>query len=105
MGTRDEEEWFRKFYDGTFLIKGWKARMKEVLQPFSPAEKDKMREQLDSLGEKMGREWAKDNKVRRVDTPMLQKWGKDLQNAKEKGPDFLAETIRNLDTEVDDLLA
>ena len=105
MGTRDEEEWFRKFYEGTFLIKGWKSRMKEVLQPFSPAEGDKMRGQLDNLGEKIGREWAKDNKVRRVDTPMLQKWGKDFQEAKDKGPDVLAETIRDLNTEVDNLLA
>ena len=105
MGTKDEEEWFRKFYEGTFLIKGWKSRMKEVLQPFSPAERDKMRAQLDNLGEKMGREWARDNKVRRVDTPLLQKWGQDLLNAKKKGPDVLAETIRILDTEVDDLLA
>jgi hypothetical protein len=105
MGTRDEEEWFRKFYEGTFLIKGWKSRMKEVLQPFSPAERDKMRGQLDNLGEKIGREWAKDNKVRRVDTPMLQKWGKDLQNAKEKGADVLAQTIQDLNTEVDNVIA
>ena len=105
MGTRDEEEWFRKFYDGTFLIKGWKSRMKEVLQPFSPAEREKMSAPLDNLGEKIGREWAKDNKVRRVDTPMLQKWGKDLQEARDKGPDVLVETIRKLDTEVDNLLA
>jgi hypothetical protein len=104
MGTKDEEEWFRKFYEGTFLIKGWKSRMKEVLQPFSPAERDKMRSQLFNLGEKIGREWARDNKVRRVDTPLLQKWGQDLLNAKKKGPDVLAETIRILDAEVDHLL-
>jgi len=104
MGTKDEEEWFRKFYEGTFLIKGWKSRMKEVLQPFSPAERDKMRGQLDNLGEKIGREWARDNKVRRVDTPLLQKWGQDLLNAKKKGPDVLVETIRILDAEVDHLL-
>ena len=80
--------------------------MNEVLQPFSPAEKDKMRGQLDNLGEKIGREWARGQQgSRRVDTPMLQKWGKDLQNAKDKGPDALAETIRNLDTEVDHVLA
>ena len=105
MGTKDEEEWFRKFYEGTFLIKGWRSRMKELLQPFSPAERDEMRGLLDNLGEKMGREWARDNKVRRVDTPLLQKWGQDLLNAKRKGPDVLAETIRILDIEVDDLLA
>ena len=105
MGTKDEEEWFLKFYEGTFLIKGWRSRMKELLQPFSPAERDKMRGLLDNLGEKIGREWAKDNRVRRVDTPLLQKWGQDLLNAKRKGPDVLAETVQKLGTEVDDLLA
>ena len=105
MGTKDEEEWFRKFYEGTFLIKGWGSRMKELLQPFSPAERDEMRGPLDNLGEKIGREWAKDNRFRRVDTPLLQKWGQDLSNAKIKGPDVLAEAILKIDTEVDDLLA
>jgi len=105
MGTKDEEEWFHKFYEGTFLIKGWRSRMKELLQPFPSAEKEEMRGLLDNLGEKIGREWAKNNRVRRVDTPLLQKWGQDLTNAKRKGPDVLVEAIRNLDTEVDDLLA
>jgi len=105
MGTKDEEEWFHKFYEGTFLIKGWKSRMKELLQPFPSAEKEEMRDLLDNLGEKIGREWAKDNRVRRVDTPLLQRWGQDLTNAKRKGPDVLVEAIRNLDTEVDDFLA
>ena len=105
MGTEDEEEWFRKFYEGTFLIKGWRSRMKELLQPFPPAERDQIRDLLDNLGERIGREWARDNRVRRVDTPLLQKWGQDLSSARRKGPDVLAETIRNLDTEVDDLLA
>lgn len=105
MGTKDEEEWFRKFYEGTFLIKGWRSRMKELLELFSPDEIEEMRGLLDNLGEKIGREWARDNRVRRVDTPLLQEWGQDLKNAKRKGPDVLAEAIRNLDTEVDDLLA
>lgn len=64
-----------------------------------------MRGPLDSLGEKIGREWAKDNRVRRVDTPLLQKWGQDLRNAKREGPDVLAKAIMKLDTEVDELLA
>ena len=89
MGTKDEEEWFHKFYEGTFLIKGWRSRMKELLQPFPSAEKEEMRGLLDNLGEKIGREWAKNNRVRRVDTPLLQKWGQDLTNAKRKGPDVL----------------
>jgi hypothetical protein len=32
MAVKDEQEWFQKFYEGTFLIKGWKHRMKELLQ-------------------------------------------------------------------------
>ncbi len=104
MGIKNEEEWFRKFYEGTFLIKGWRSRMKELLQSFSPAQRDEMRDLLDKLGEKIGREWARDNRVRRVDTPLLQKWGQDLSNAKREGPDFLAQAIIKLDTEVDKLL-
>ena len=105
MGAKGEEEWFRKFYEGTFLIKGWRTRMKELLQPFSPAEKEKLQGLLDNLGERIGREWARDNRVRRVDTPLLQKWGQDLTKAKREGPEILAEAIRTLNTEVDDLLA
>ena len=105
MGTKNEEEWFRKFYEGTFLVKGWRSRMEELLRAFSSAERDKMHSLLDNLGEKIGREWARDNRVRRVDTPLLQQWGQDLRNARIDGPDVLVKAIRKLDTEVDNLLA
>ena len=105
MGTKNEEEWFRKFYEGTFLIRGWRSRMKELLEPFSPSEREEMTPLLAGLGEKIGREWARDNSVRRVDTPLLQKWGEDLRRAKRQGPKALARAIRDLDAQVNDLLA
>ena len=32
MSTQEEQEWYKKFYEGTFLAKGWKGRMEEILQ-------------------------------------------------------------------------
>jgi len=105
MATRKEQEWFRKFYDGTFLVKGWKARMDELLDAVPESDKASMRTLLADLGEKIGWEWAKDNRVRRVDTPMLQQWGENLRTAKGRGADALVREIRNIDEELDALLA
>jgi len=105
MGSKDEQEWFRSFYEGTFLIKGWKSRTKELLQAVPDADSEGMSDLLANLGEKIGREWAKDNRVRRINTAMIRQWGQDLRIAKQKGPDVLGEEIRRLDAEVDNILS
>jgi hypothetical protein len=104
MVAKDEEEWLRKFYEGSFLIPGWKSRMKELLRAVPDSEKDQMQALLSDLGEKIGREWAKDNRTRRIDNQMLQKWGDTLSTAKRKGPEVLTREIRKLETEVDNIL-
>lgn len=105
MTSKQEQAWFKKFYEGTFLVKGWKAQMKELLQDFQGDDKDALRDLLGNLGEKIGREWAKDNAVRRIDTPKLQQWGADLTSARKKGPDALTAQIRIIDETVDDMLS
>jgi hypothetical protein len=40
MATEKEQEWFRKFNDGTFLIKGWKSRMNELLDNIPHQDKE-----------------------------------------------------------------
>jgi hypothetical protein len=105
MATKDQQEWYKKFYEGTFLVKGWKARMNEVLKGLSPEDKGNMGELLENLGKKIGMEWAKPNDVRKIDTAQLQRWGKDLQKAKEKGAKSLATQIQQLDDEVNKELA
>jgi len=105
MGTKNEEEWFRKFYDGTFLVQGWKSRMKQILEGLPPGDREEMRGLLTALGEKIGREWARENKIRRIDTEMLQQWGQELMSAKRKGPRQLARQIHELAQEVKQLLA
>jgi hypothetical protein len=104
MATKKEKEWYKKFMDGTFVAKGWKSREKELLEDFEGSERDDMTLLLNGLGKKIGQEWAKDNDVRRIDTPMLQKWGDNLVSAKKQGPDMLAKEVKTIESKVDKLL-
>jgi hypothetical protein len=105
MLNKDQQEWYRKFHEGSFLVKGWKARMNEVLGNISPEDKGEMGKLLETLGEKIGMEWSRPNDVRRIDTAQLQRWGKDLQNAGLKGAEALSRQIQQLDEEVDKKIA
>lgn len=105
MVSKKEEDWFKKFQEGTFGVKGWKARTREILKPFASPEKETLQEELEELGEQIGREWAKDNDTRRIDTPMLQKWGKELVGVKEKGADHLRREIEKVKADVTSLLS
>ncbi len=104
MTAKDEQEWFQKFYEGTFLIKGWKHRMKELLQAIPDSDREKVKGLLEGLGQKIGREWARENQLRRIDTATLQKWGDDLRSAKRRGSSALVEEIRKLHQEVDGIV-
>lgn len=87
------------------LVKGWKYRMKEILDQIPDSQKHEVRPLLEQLGNKIGPEWAKENRARRIDTAMLQRWGDDLMAARSKGKDTLIETIYRIDRDVDLILA
>lgn len=105
MGTKREREWYRKFQEGTFLIRGWQSRKKEILEAIPTTEKETVDELLGKLGEKIGKEWARNRHVRRIDTATLQKWGERLRKSQKKGSDMLVAEIRELDTKVDEIIA
>jgi len=105
MTSKQEQEWFKKLYEGTFLTKGWKTQMRELLKDFQGDEREAIGDRLNDLGEKIGREWAKDNAVRRIDTAKLQQWGSSLTSARKKGPDALTAEIRNIADSVDEMLS
>ncbi len=105
MAVKNEEEWFRKFYEGTFLIKGWKRRMRELLRAIPASDREAMADLLADLGERIGREWAREDRVRRIDTKKLQKWGENLRVARRKGPAVLVDEIHKLDGEVKNILS
>ncbi len=105
MAEKDQQEWYKKFYEGTFLVQGWKSRIKEILKGLSTEDKKEMGELLENLGKKIGMEWARANDVRKIDTSQLKQWGNDLQKAGKTGSTALAKQIRQLDEEVDRRLA
>jgi len=55
MGTKDEEAWFRKFHEGSFLIKGWKYRMRELVVEIPVSDGEGKADLLADLGERIGR--------------------------------------------------
>ena len=76
---REYRKWLKTFYEGSFLVKGWTARKKELLASMEgQGEAEKI---LDELGKLIGDEWAKDNRTRKIDTDDVKRWGEQLQEA------------------------
>lgn len=105
MPTFEEENWYRKFHEGTFLVKGWRTRTEELLAQWPPTRQEELRERLQRLGEKIGREWARENQVRRIDTASLQRWGGQLSQACQHSMPQLLTMLETIEQEVDQLLS
>lgn len=102
--ANNEEKDLRKFFEGTFVIKGWNARSKEILQAVREEDRKNVGSLLENLGDRIGREWVKDKSIRKIDTMMLQKWGGQLKKAKKMGSDELMDEIGRINDEVNDML-
>jgi len=100
----NEKEWLRSFYRGSILIKGWNDRMKELLSGLKPEDKARVSDPLEALGAKIGPEWARDNRVRKIDNDQLRVWGESLLSAKKQGPDYLMAEIEKIDAEANRIL-
>jgi hypothetical protein len=100
MTKKIEEENYQKFLKGTFWIKGWNVRVKEILQAVPDEDKIEMKRLLFELGEKIGREWAKDSLIRKIDTDMLRTWGNELKKAVAEDPAGLVKYLRVLEGKV-----
>ena len=72
-------------------------------QPLS--EQLEQKERLRELGDKIGREWCKDNRTRKIDTTMLRQWGKELKTASGKGNEVLTLALNSIDQKVERQLA
>ena len=67
----------------------------------TPSQQKEQQEALYELGDKIGREWAKNNEVRKINTNMLKKWGKILEDAATNQPEKLAIAIADVNSQVD----
>lgn len=75
-------EFVRSFYEGNWLTQGWEDQSASLLEKvYSPA-KAGVKTKLAELGKVIAAEWAKDNRVRKINTVHLQEWGNQLKTAK-----------------------
>jgi hypothetical protein len=50
MTTKKEQEWYKQFWEGTFLAKGWISRETELLENFEGSEREHMASSLNDTG-------------------------------------------------------
>lgn len=105
MAKKTEEENYQKFLKGSFWIKGWNVRKKEILQAVPDENKHDIKQLLDELGEKIGREWAKESGTRKIDSDMLKKWGKQLQKAVASGPGLLIKHLKIIENDANEIIS
>ena len=95
---REYQRWLKVFYDGSFLVPGWKSRKREVLSYVTEnkAETEKL---LDELGNIIGREWAKDNRVRKISTDDIVRWGEAMKRSNGSGDENVTAAILDIKRE------
>ena len=103
--SKEEQEWFTTFQEGTFYVQGWKGITTEILDKIKHKNKKKvLRRSLDLLGIRIGCEWSKNNDIRKIDTDMLERWGAELQKTAEEKPDELPILIADIQQKVFELV-
>lgn len=99
-----ERKWYYRFQEGIPLFDGWKKITQAVVEKFPEHEREKRLAAMQALGVKIGYEWSRDNRVRKVNTDMLRAWGKDLRRAGAESHVQLANVLYKIDSEINTLL-
>lgn len=100
----EEQRWFKIFQEGNLLSEGWQEISAEILAKTPPEQRSSQKVALENLGNKIGIEWCRSNRVRKVDSSMLQEWGDILRKTARNNPQQLAKAIAFIDHEVDAVL-
>lgn len=99
--SENEREWYKKFQNGHLFFTGWKEICADILESLPNHEELKTRKLLQSMGQRIGTEWAKNNAVRKIDTADLRTWGERLRQAKDTGSSQLYEAVEAISVEVE----
>lgn len=102
--TAEEKSWFKTFQEGNILAMGWQEITSEILARTAPDKQHEQRVALENLGRKIGMEWCRQNRVRKVNSSMLQEWGGVLRKTAKKNPQQLAQAITYINQELDAVL-
>lgn len=102
--SAQERAWFETFQKGTLYARGWRDITTEVLAK-APAEiKSDLERRMEALGTKIGREWSKNNDIRKINSEMLRQWGCLLEQTAEREPEKIPQVVENLNRKVVSLL-
>jgi len=97
-------DWVVRFYEGSeFMALGWNAIAESVLVDLEPSQREALEGQLDALGAAISGEWAKDNRVRQIDTAMLSLWGAVMQA--DFAPEYRLAAVTMIREDVGDILS
>lgn len=99
-----EKKWFQRFQEGVPLFSGWKKITQSVVEKFPENERDQRMAIMRELGVKIGSEWSRDDRIRKVDTDMLRLWGKELRLAGAENHLQIAEVMFKIEREINSLL-
>ncbi len=102
--STEEQEWYNKFQNGLMFFSGWKEISEEILTCLPMEERPEAQRLLETLGIRIGTEWSKDNTERKIDTDQLQTWGDKLREARQSGAQQLADRVKKITIEVNDIL-
>lgn len=84
--SRDEYlKWVDSFYEGSLIVPGWTRRQAELCDSLDPRDAAVARERLRDLGRLLASEWAKDNRLRRIDSDSLWRYAGILAKARDAG--------------------
>ena len=102
--TREDYlKWVDSFYAGSVLIPGWSSRQAELRAGLDPRDSSLAGERLERLGRLLASEWAKDNRIRRVDSDALIRYAGILAEA--RGAGRLIAAVDELLEEVESLVS
>ena len=109
----DHREWYERFWSGdcgglSFFQRVvcqngddfWDRTVEYVLQRNTASDKPLLRFRLWRLGRLVGHEWARQNSIRKIHTPDIQRWGQNLRDA----PD-LEDTLTAIEAKVKVMMA
>ncbi|MBX2849647.1 MAG: hypothetical protein KTR16_15095 [Acidiferrobacterales bacterium] len=102
--TTEHLDWIKRFYFGSILYPtGWNDVTQRLIGSLkTPTIKLNTKQRLDELGFKIVKEWARDNKLRLIDSRLLAIWGNALSKSAEKNEQL--EFIISIESDVEQLL-
>lgn len=103
--SEKEQQWYAKFHDGLTFFDGWKQISEDILLCLPEKEKPNAKILLEKMGIRMGIEWSKSNRIRKIDTDQLHSWGKRIKKARRGGAEELSKTVAVISQEVDAILS